>query len=111
MSRMRRIIKNGALVALLVGSLAAAYWAGYKAGLDAEGPQHRHIVVTRGSGNPKSSGSSYQYFDISKASDAERFREEQRRLDAIGADYYIDEPYVETRIMPGLNLSRVNSRR
>ena len=111
MIRIHRSVKAALIVSSVIAAIVAAYRVGYSAGLETRGPQYRALTVVWGSGNPKYSGTKYQYFDISRPSEAARLREEQRRLDSIGADYFLDEAHVETNISPKASLTGVNAQR
>jgi hypothetical protein len=105
-------IRKALVGAAILASLAAAYWAGYRAGQRDRDPQHRALVVVRRTkGDPNSSGASYTWFDIRKPGDAARLRQEEERLRSIGAEFYVAKGRIETTMNPDPDPSRVNSHR
>jgi hypothetical protein len=104
-------IPRGALVAVAaLGSLAAAYWLGYEAGLKAKGPDHRALmIVRRDPGDPNSTGTSALWFDVSQPGDARRMQQEEERLKASGAEYYVAKGVLESTLKPEPFVDRVNS--
>jgi len=103
-------------VAMVLTSMAAAYWAGhisgYHAGLGDQGAEHRFLVVPTGAqGGSNSGGSSFTYYNIRDPGEATKLAKEEERLKSIGAEYYVAKGRVETTISPEPDPRRVNSHR
>lgn len=97
------------LVAIL-GSIIAAYYIGYHAGLNSQGPDHRALmIVRRGPGN--SMGTSAIWFDLHKPEDVARLQVEEQRLKASGTEYYVAKGMMESTLSPEPDPRRVNSHR
>jgi hypothetical protein len=91
-------------------SLVAAYWLGYRAGLNDKGPQPRALVVVRRTpDDPNSLGHSYQWFDISDPRDAARMRKEEERMKATKTEYFVAWGVIERSVRPVPDTRRVNS--
>jgi hypothetical protein len=118
-------------------SLAAAYWIGYRAGLNDKGPQPRALVVVRRTpGDPNSLGHSYIWFDISNPQDAAKMRKKlsenavsgsgnprkqgscdrsrivskvEERLKATKTEYFVAPGLIERMVPPVPDVGRVNS--
>ena len=104
-----RIVLSGVGV---LASLVLAYWAGYRAGLSDQGPDHRALmVVRRTKGNPNSVGTSATWFDVRNPLDAAKLHREEERLKALGVEYYIAKGVVERTLRPEPDFRRVNSHR
>jgi hypothetical protein len=111
-SRLRKATIGLAVLATMVVAYWAGYHFGYRDGLNDKGPQHRALVVVRRTpGNPNSSGSSATWFDISDPRDAARLAQEEQRLKATGADYYVAKGLIESTLRPEPDPRRVNSHR
>ncbi len=103
-------------VMVAVAALAATYWAGYRSGYTAglidRGPQRRALVVVRRTkGNPNWTGAHATWFEIRDPRDAAMLAQEELRLKAIGAEYYIAKARVETTVSLEPDPRRVNSHR
>lgn len=106
---LKRIIAVALVVVLVVGSSVVAYRKGYQDGRKSLNPPLRGIAVVRGAGNPKSSGTSYSWYDLGKPEEAARFRKRQDDLKASGANFYITEPQWERSMNPSPDPRRVNA--
>jgi len=107
-----KIARRALVVAAILGSLAAAYWFGYEAGLKAKGPDHRALmIVRRNPSAPNSWGTSALWFDLNKPGDARRMQQEEERLKAIGAEYYVAKGVLESTLKPEPLVDRVDSQR
>jgi hypothetical protein len=100
-----------AVAASIAAGYSVGYSLGYRAGAADQGPQHRALVVTRASSNGSSGGSSATWFDIRNPQEAARLANEERRLQAIGADYYVAKGVIEKTLRPEPDPRRVNSHR
>jgi hypothetical protein len=111
-SRVRKSLLALGFLAMLAGVYCGGYYVGYRAGLSAQGPQRRVLVVVRQTpGNSGSSNSIAGWFDISDPRDTAKLAKEDQRLKALGADYYVAKVRAETTLSPEPDPRRVNSHR
>jgi hypothetical protein len=111
-SRLRKSLLVLGSLAMIVGLYCGGYYIGYRAGLADRGPQRRVLVVVRQTpGNGGSSNSIAGWFDVSDPRDVAKLAKEERRLKALGANYYVAKVRAETTLSPEPDPRRVNSHR
>jgi hypothetical protein len=111
-SRLRNSLLALGFLAVMAGVYCGGYYVGYRAGLSDRGPQRRVLVVVRQTaGNSGSSNSIAGWFDISDPRDVAKLAKEERRLKALGANYYVAKVCTETTLSPEPDPRRVNSHR
>jgi hypothetical protein len=108
-ARLRKALLGVAILASIAAAFGAGHFFGYRAGLNDKGPQHRALLVNRSTGNASSGTSVVGWFDINNAREAAKLAQEEQRLKASGADYYVAKGLTETTLRPEPDPRRVNS--
>jgi hypothetical protein len=108
-ARLRKALLGVVMLASIAAAFGAGHFIGYRAGLNAKGPQQRALVVKRYKGNESSGTSVVGWFDVTDPRDVARLAQEEQRLKASGADYYVAKGRIETTLSAEPDPRRVNS--
>jgi hypothetical protein len=106
---LRKALLGVVILASIAAAFGAGHFIGYRAGLSAKEPQHRALVVKRSKGSASSGTSVVGWFDITNPRDVARLAQEEQRLKASGADYYVAKGVIESTLRPEPDPRRVNS--